>query len=100
MERETLIKELKQKLDLKIYVAQAIEDKTVIPMLLDIIETDRTAMKYLCEIIIREISEESPEFLYHYFERMAMLLKSENSFIKLGFILTLPNMLKVDNENK
>lgn len=100
MERETLVNKLKQKLDLHIYVDQTIEDKTVLPILLDIIETDKTAIKFLCEKIIREVSERNPKLLYPFFERMALLLDSENNFIKWGFILTLPNMLKVDEENK
>lgn len=100
MTRETLMEHLKKKLKLEVYVAQTIEDKSNIPMLLDIIENDKSAIKFICEKIIREISKESPEDIYPYFDRIAKLLDSGNAFIKLGFMLTLPNLLSVDNENK
>jgi len=100
MERDILIEELKQKLDLEVYVNHAKEDITIIPMLLDIIETEKTAIKYLCEKIIRAISEENPMLLSPFFERMVSLLDHENNFIKWGFILILPNMIKIVSENK
>ena len=100
MERETLNNKLKQKLDINVYVNQAMEDRTIIPILLDIIETDKSAIKFLCEKIIRGVSERNPKLLYPFFERMALLMETENNFIKWGLILTLPNLLKVDEEKK
>ncbi|NTU89681.1 MAG: hypothetical protein HGA54_07230, partial [Actinobacteria bacterium] len=64
------------------------------------IEQDTSAIKFTCEKIIRRLSEKNPELLYPYFERIARLMDSENSFIKWGFIQIMPNMLKVDSENK
>ncbi len=81
MERELLIEELKKKPDLKIYISQTIKEPSMIPMLFDMIETDKTAVKFLCEKIIRAVSEENPDILYPFFDRMANLLNSENSFI-------------------
>lgn len=100
MEREILLEKLKKKSDLKIYVGQAVNDPSILPVLLEIIETDKTAVKFLCEKIIRAVSEENPALLYPFFDRMANLLTSENSFIQWGFILSIPNLLKIDSEKK
>lgn len=100
MKMQELLFELKQKPDIRVYAAQAIKDSTLIPMLLDIIETDKTAVKFTCEKIIREISETEPKALFPYFERMEKLLDSENNFIKWGFILSLTNIINLDTEHK
>ncbi|MCJ7694823.1 MAG: hypothetical protein MUO40_05285 [Anaerolineaceae bacterium] len=100
MDKETLVDQLKQKLDLQVYVDQALADETVLPLLFAIIETDRSAIKFLCEKVIRQLSQSHPELLYPYFERISSLMDSDNNFIKWGFILTLPNLLKVDVQNK
>ena len=100
MEREALVDLLKQKLELNDYVDLVLKDKTILPLLLEIIETDKTAIKFLCEKIIRKISEEHPEILYAFFERMAMLFDSENNFIRWGFMKTITNLIRVDEENK
>jgi hypothetical protein len=100
MDRTTLIEELKKKYNLEVYIALVMTDNSVIPLLFDLIEQDKSSLKFLCEKIIRELSQEKPELLYPYFERMSQLLDSENNFIKWGFILSLPNMLTVDQEHK
>lgn len=100
MEKLALIEALKRKSDMHVVISQAIEDATIIPLLLDIIETDKTAIKFNAEKIIRKISEENPNLLYPYFERIALLIESENTFIRWGFMLTLPNLLKVDTDIK
>lgn len=100
MERNALIDSLKQNVDLDIYVEEATKDEGLIGMMLDIIEQEKSSVKFRAENIIRKISEEIPDLLYPYFERMAKFLDSKNSFIRWGFILTLPNLLRVDKENK
>lgn len=100
MEKEKLIEELKKKSDVKIYADYAMEDPSIIPALLEIIETDKTAVKFMCEKVIRALSETNPKNLYPFFERMAMFLNSENSFIQWGFLMSIPNILKVDSAHK
>jgi hypothetical protein len=46
------------------------------------------------------VSERHPEFVYPYFEEVAALIESPNSFIKWGAIITLSNLAAVDTENK
>lgn len=100
MERNALIDSLKQKVDLEIYVSEAEKDKELMGMMLDVIEHETSSVKFRAENIIGKISEERPEILYPYFDRMARLLDSEISFIRWGFILTVPNLIRVDTENK
>jgi len=100
MDKDTLVSQLKHKLDLQVYVDQALADETVLPLLFDIIETDPSTIKFLCEKIIRQLSQSHPALLYPYFERIASLTNSDNTFIRWGFIQTLPNLLQVDAQNK
>lgn len=100
MEKDTLIEHLKEKHAIEVYAKQAVEDKSTLPILLEIIETDKTSLKFLGEKIMRQLSESHPEMLYPYFERMARLWESENNFIQWGFILSVPNLVRVDVENK
>jgi len=62
---------LKKKLAISAYEKMALEDGSVIPLLLEIIETDRTAVKFSAEKVIRALSENQPSCLYPYFECMA-----------------------------
>lgn len=100
MELNALVDSLKQKVDLNIYISEAEKDKDLIGMLLDVIEHEKSAVKFRAENIIGKISEERPDLLYPYFDRMRRLLDSDSSFIRWGFILTLPNMIKVDKDNR
>jgi len=100
MNKDSLINELKQKHPLEVYVDRAITESTRLPILLEIIETDKTALKFFCEKIIHQVSQRQPGLLYPYFERMAALTHNENNFIKWGFIQSLPNLLVVDQAHK
>lgn len=99
MEKETLKALLKEKKDIICYTKEVYEDKSLIAVLLDIMENDKTAIKFQAEKVIRKISEEKPILIYPYFERIGALLDSKNSFIRLGAILTIPNLLSVDSEH-
>lgn len=100
MDRESLLAWLKKKLGTGDYIAFVADNESCVPLLLDIIETDKGSTKFLCEKIVRGLSETRPEVLYPYFDRMARLMDSQNNFIKYGFLLTLPNMLAADPEEK
>ena len=100
MNRENLLEALGRKLDADKYIPMVIECEDGIQLLLSLIENDKSSVKFLCEKIIRRLSETQPEALYPYFERMSKLINSPNSFIKYGFILTLPNLIPVDCDGK
>lgn len=100
MDREELKSMLREKRELSFYTALVQEDPDIIQLLFDLLEQEKSAVKYLCEKIVRQLSEQSPEALYPYFDRMAALLESPNNFIKWGFILSVANMLSVDCAEK
>ena len=76
------------------------EYTSILPELLSVIETEKSAVKYQAEKVVRQLSETDPQLLSPYFMRIAGLLGSPNQFIKLGTILTIPNLLPVDSENQ
>jgi hypothetical protein len=69
------------------------------PQLLAIIRTDRGSVKFRSAKIIQLLAERQPALLYPYFQEIADLLSSSNSFIKWGAIITLANLFPVDREN-
>lgn len=97
MKKPELITWLKERQETSYYTEKVSSDRSLIPLLLEIIETDKTAVKFQAEKIIRKISEDKPIIIYPYFERLAKLLDCRNNFIKWGVILMIPNLLKVDN---
>lgn len=76
------------------------EYTAILPELLSIIETEKSAVKYQAEKAVRQLSETDPQLLSPYFMRIAGFLGSSNQFIKLGTLLTIPNLLPVDSENQ
>lgn len=100
MKQESILEALGKKLDADDYITMVTKSEDGIPLLLGLIESDKSSIKFLCEKIIRRLSEKQPEILYPHFERMSKLINSQNSFIKYGFILTLPNMIKVGHDRK
>ncbi len=100
MDKETLIQQLNKKPDIDEYASRVIGEPGKVPLLFEIIEDGSGSVKFTCEKVIRRISEKQPEVLYPFFERMAKLLGSENSFIRWGFIQSLPNMIRTDTEQK
>lgn len=84
MEREELLEKLRKKDPAESYAAQVYEEHILLTDLLDILETEKTAAKYMAEKIVRYISEDRPQLLYPCFDRLFALLDSDNAFIRLG----------------
>lgn len=95
-----LVNYLKAKPDLKLFVNDVIEDKTILDSLFDIVATETSSIKYVCTKIIRMVSEKEPELIYPYFEILAKWIHHKNSFIKWDGIIILSNISAVDDENK
>lgn len=64
------------------------------------IKTEKSALKFSYEKILRLVSEKHPELIYPYFNEMTKFLDSENNFIKWGAIMTIANLASVDTGNK
>lgn len=100
MEREELLEKLRKKDPAESYAAQVYEENILLTDLLDILETEKTAAKYMAEKIVRYISEDRPQLLYPCFDRLFALLDSDNAFIRLGVILSIPNLLELDSQTE
>lgn len=100
MEKEAIIKRLKAKPDLQLFVTEGLDDENMLPILLDIVKTDNTSVKYTCTKVVRLINEQRPELVYPYFEQVASWLKHPNSFIKWDACRILADLAAVDLENK
>lgn len=70
MEREELLEKLRKKDPAERYAAQVYEEHILLTDLLDILETEKTAAKYMAEKIVRYISEDRPQLLYPCFDRL------------------------------
>lgn len=100
MEKGQLITLLREKRELTFYTTLVQDDPAILSLFFDLLEREKSAVRYLCEKTVRQLSVQSPALLYPYFDRMAALLDSPNNFIKWGFILSVVNMLPVDCEDK
>ncbi len=94
MNKDEIIKYLKNKED----ISKKLNTENI-KFLFELIESN-DELKYQAEKSIRNVSNLNPVILYPYFERIAIELNSKNNFIKFGFILSIPNLLKVDALNK
>lgn len=82
------------------FITDIAEKINKFPLLFEIIRTDRGAVKYHAEKIIRICSESNPKLVYPYFDEIASLLGSSNNFLKWGAIITLSNLATVDDERR
>lgn len=89
-----------QRNELDELLGEVMSDTGKIPMLFEIIRTDRGSRKFTCEKVIRLISEQEPEHIYPYFEDLVQMLDSHNNFISWGASLTIANMIVIDEQRK
>jgi len=68
--------------------------------LIEKINTDKGIGKFFLEISIRLLSEREPSLAYPYFNEIDQFIQSPNNFIKWGAIITLSNLIAVDEENR
>lgn len=64
------------------------------------LNTDKAAIKYGSEKVLRIISEKKPEVLYPKMDFFINNLDSENNFFKWGAIRVIANLAVVDSENR
>lgn len=88
------------KVDNRQLIEEVYQNKGLISEYLLEMETGKGAYKFAVEKAIRAISLEKPLLLYPYMERIALLLDSNNSFIRWGTYMTIANLLSVDVEKK
>lgn len=85
----------------KAKIAQkVIANSESIAEIIPVLSEKKGTLKFGCEKVLRLVSEERPDLVYPYFEDYVKLLDSENNFIKWGAILTLANLVKVDEDRR
>ena len=80
--------------------AEVIKNPEALPYLFEGIDSDKAAIRYGCEKILRLISEKRPELLYPHFDFFVKMLDSENNFLKWGAIITIANLTGADKEHR
>lgn len=95
MERDAVLALLKEGAD---FVLLARKDQSIADCLIDIESREPSAVKYAAEKAIRDISEREPGLLAGREEKLFSLLKSENTFIRLGSIISCANLSALGTE--
>lgn len=80
-------------------LASIIEFNNLLPELLNIVNTEKSSIKYTCCKITRYISEKNPQILYPYYFIISSWLNNENNFIKWDAIYIISNLASVDKDN-
>lgn len=97
-QKETIYELIKEKTTTEAFVERVLSNHAMIPVLFDVIHSDKGTQKFYCEKIVRKLSEFAPELIYPYFSDVVRMVESDNKFIKWGGIITLTNLLSEDQE--
>lgn len=96
MERQELLKLLKEnKVDFTLLIK---EEPDILQSLIDIEKSEPSAIKFTAEKAVRNLSENNPELFIGMEDKIFSLLKSENTFIRLGNIITCSNLAVIGTE--
>lgn len=96
MERQELLNLLKEnKADFTLLVQK---EPDILKELIDIEGTEPSAVKFAAEKAVRSISESNPKLFIGMEAEIFSLLKSENTFIRLGNIVTCANLAVLSND--
>ncbi len=99
MDKQKLISELKRKGSIEDF-ALTVREQHLFYELFDIVNTEKSSVKYVCSKIIRFLSERNPQIIYPFYFQIASWLRVQNNFIKWDAIYILSNLAHIDNENK
>lgn len=97
---EEIIKQIKQKSDINKIAESVLNRPELIKELIENLKSEKSALKFCYEKIIRLISEKHPQLVYPYFTDITKLLDSDNNFIKWGSILTIANLTPADTDKR
>ena len=98
MDKEALLLRLKELSNLDWLLTEAENDPKLLNMLFEIVQGERSTVRYSCSKAIRILSERQPDKIYPYFGDVANWLQDANSFVKWDGILTLANLAAVDTQ--
>lgn len=77
--------------------AEAESNRELLALLVEIVTSESSSVRYAASKVVRKLSETAPEAVYPHFEAIACWLQAENSFVKWDGILTLANLAGVDS---
>lgn len=100
MDKLDLLARLKEGPDFGWLFAEAGNDPKLLPMLFEIVRSERSAVRYSCTKALRILSEQQPNAIYPYFDDVANWLQDSNSFVKWDGILILANLAAVDARHR
>ena len=79
---------------------QIYADPKLMEVLFEGLSIKRATVKYGSERMLRAISEDKPELVYPYFDKLVALMNSSNNVMKWGAIVMLANLAVVDFDDK
>ncbi len=92
-----LKKELSERgVDTKKVASWVIDNPDSVDALAEGLRKPRGSTKFRCEKVLRLISAERPDLVCPLFDAFAVLLDSDNSFLRWGAILTVANLCAAD----
>ncbi len=86
--------------DFPAIAARAIQRPETITELVAGLEAPSANVKYGCEKVLRRVSEQRPDLVLPHFDVFVKLLRSDNSFLKWGAILTLGNLASTARDGR
>ncbi len=96
MEREQILNLLKE--NETDFTSLAKKEPDILKILIDIESTETSAVKFAAEKAVRAISESNPELFIGMEAEIFSLLKSKNTFIRLGNIVTCANLAVLNSD--
>lgn len=97
-DKETLLSLMKDGRTVEDLIPLVINDN-LYSELIDIVNYEKSTIKYACSKILRLISEQNPQYIYPFYFEIAAWLNHANNFIKWDAIYILSNLASVDIEN-
>ena len=86
--------------DMPAIAALVIEKPECIAQLVEGLKASKGTIRYAYDKVLRLVSEQRPELIYPHFDAFVDFLDSDNSFLKWGAILTLANLVAVDEDGR
>lgn len=100
MDKEDLLLRLKESPNLDWLLTEAGNNSRLLDILFEIVQSERSSIRYSCTKILRILSEQQPDKIYPYFSDVANWLQDTNSFVKWDGILILANLASVDTHHR
>jgi len=72
----------------------------LIPDIIKGVSSSKATIRYSCAKVLMDLSEENPEKIYDYMDLFINLLDSKYRILTWNAIITIANLIKVDNMKK